>query len=78
MTQIDDVVSDVLSHDAVLNTKKRKLHTRPLNWREITEHFNIYGFQSTLTSFPEDLSIYTVEAAYCRIRGDWNRSMSYT
>jgi hypothetical protein len=60
MAQIDDIVAhDDSDNLIVLNSKKRKLNVRPDNWRIIVEHFLEFGKETTLSSFPLELSIYS-------------------
>ena len=56
MTQIDDVVADTRSGGSVvvLNNRKRKVTTRPSNWRIITEHINKYGLDSSVEAYDDN------------------------
>ena len=67
MSQIDDVVHDV-SDNVVLSSKKQKLNTRPLNWREITDHYMQFGLVSTKDQYAVELAIYNMAAYRTNIK----------
>ena len=68
MTQIDDVVTTDDRNEVVLDSRKRKVTTRPSNWRLITEHINEYGLDSSIQAYAVELSIYSKPALRLNIK----------
>jgi hypothetical protein len=75
MGQIDNVVANFGDNPVVLNVKKRKINTRPDNWRLIVEHVRIYGIETTVKDFKEDLSIYSDAALRMNLKR-WKKDLA--